>query len=415
MRSSRANFKYVLRQCRLHEEDLRALALSKKLQDGETVPFWRDIQSLSKNKRQSLPGSVDEAVGGEAIASLWKDKFEVVLNSVNDLVDEQKFLTKIASLPVMPIASVTLSEIQKIVKNLKNDKAVGLDAMPNELFKYAPQNILIFVSITFNAFLIHSFLPSSLMSILIVPLLKGKYRDPSNSANYRPIAIATSASKIFEKLVYERIKVYLETSHNQFGFKPGHSTDMCIYSLKEIIHYYKSLNTPVYLCFVDIKSAFDRVSYWKLLNKLTERGVPLIIVQLLQFWFSSQSLRVGWGGSLSECFYMKNGIRQGSILSPYLFNVYVDNLNHDLNNCRVRCHVGDISMNNFSYADDLALIAPSAAALNDLLKICDKFASEHYIIFSNTKSVCMYILLNQVKLNISISWESIHQFVKDFY
>ena len=65
MRSSRANFKYVLRQCRLHEEDLRALALSKKLQDGETVPFWRDIQSLSKNKRQSLPESVDEAGGGE--------------------------------------------------------------------------------------------------------------------------------------------------------------------------------------------------------------------------------------------------------------------------------------------------------------------------------------------------------------
>ena len=65
---------------------MRALALSKKLQDGETVPFWRDIQSLSKNKRQSLPGSVDEAVGGEAIASLWKDKFEVVLNSVNDFM-----------------------------------------------------------------------------------------------------------------------------------------------------------------------------------------------------------------------------------------------------------------------------------------------------------------------------------------
>ena len=121
-------------------------------------------------------------------------------------------------------------------------------------------------------------------------------------------------------------------------------------------------------------------------------------------------------GSLSECFYIKNGIRQGSILSPFLFNVYVDNLNHDLNNCRVGCHVGDIPMNNFSYADDLALIAPSAAALNDLLKICDKFASEHYIIFSNTKSVCMRILPNRVKLKCPSVYlgESILQFVEDF-
>ena len=120
-------------------------------------------------------------------------------------------------------------------------------------------------------------------------------------------------------------------------------------------------------------------------------------MKLLQFWLSSQSLHVGWDGSLLECFYQKNGIRQGSILSPYLFNVYID-LNHDLQKSRVGCQVGDIPTNNFSYADDLDLIALSAAVLNNLLKICNKFASEHNVIFSNTKSVCMHILPNWVKL-----------------
>ena len=73
MRRSRANFKYALRQCRLHEEEIRALVLSNKLQDGEMLPFWRDIQSLGGNNTSTLPGRVDGAVGGEAIASLWRE------------------------------------------------------------------------------------------------------------------------------------------------------------------------------------------------------------------------------------------------------------------------------------------------------------------------------------------------------
>ena len=207
MRSSRANFKYVLRQCKLYEEDMRAMALSNKLQGGEIVPYWREIQSLSGSKRTCLPGRVDDAVGWETISSLWKEKFNSVLNSVDDLEDMREFFMKRATLPEVPVASVSVAEVQRIVKDLKNGKAVGMDLIPNEFFKYASQNILIFISITFNSFLVHSFLPVLLMSVLIVPLLKGKYRDPSKSANYRPIAIATAASKIFEKLIYERMKI----------------------------------------------------------------------------------------------------------------------------------------------------------------------------------------------------------------
>ena len=58
---------------------------------------------------------------------------------------------------------------------------------------------------------------------------------------------------------------------------------------------------------------------------------------------------------------MKNGIRQGSILSPHLFNVYVDGLNHSLNGSRIGCHIANEAMNNFSYADDLVLLAPSTS------------------------------------------------------
>ena len=89
---------------------------------------------------------------------------------------------------------------------------------------------------------------------------------------------------------------------------------------------------------------------------------------------------------------MSNGIRQGSILSRYLFNVYVDELNHLLSNAGIGCHNAGKTMNNFSYADDLALIAPTASSLNVLLGICDKFAEDNYIKFNTTKSVCMCVL-----------------------
>ena len=399
MRRSRADFKYALRQCRLQENELRAMALSEKLQNNEVVPFWREIQSLGGGGRATLPGRIDDAVGNEAIAEMWKNKFSHVLNSVNDNASRVEFLTKLAVLHNTPVPSVTFAEIQEIVKKLANNKAVGLDSIPNEFYKAAPPNILIMLSILFNSFLNHAFLPNAIMNVLIVPLLKGKLKDPTDSSNYRPIAIATAASKLFEAIIFERMEKFLHTSDHQFGFKPKHSTEMCVFALKEIIHYYRSLNTPVYLCFVDIKSAFDRVSYWKLLSKLVDRGVPLLIVQVLKYWFSTQALCVGWGSSLSGFFNMKNGIRQGSIISPHLFSVYVDSLNRDLSNSRIGCHVDETPMNNFSYADDLVIVTPSASALNDLLNICDRFAKDHYIIFSTTKSVCMRILPNRVTLN----------------
>ena len=192
----------------------------------------------------------------------------------------------------------------------------------------------------------------------------------------------------------DRLEAYLYSSDNQFGFKSKHSTELCIYALKETIQYYKHLNTPVFVCFIDIKSAFDRVSFWKLFSKLLDRGTPLYLIELLIYWYTTQQLFIRWGTAESQPFSMTNGIRQGSILSPYLFNIYVDDLNIKLNRTKVGCHIYNTPVNNFSYADDLALVAPSATALNQLLQTCESFANENYIIFSTTKSVCMSVLPN---------------------
>ena len=95
------------------------------------------------------------------------------------------------------------------------------------------------------------------------------------------------------------------------------------------------------MCFLDVKKAFDRVIHRKLAKKLLDRNVPLHIEKLFIFWHRKQEIMVRWGNSLSMIFRCSNGIRQGGQLSPLLYNVYTDDLNHHLQATGVGCYVGD--------------------------------------------------------------------------
>ena len=85
----------------------------------------------------------------------------------------------------------------------------------------------------------------------MVPIIKNKTRDTSDKNNYRPIALVTAASKLFEICILDVLETYLLTHDYQFGFKSKHSTDMCtsIFTVKSLIKYYTDQNTPVYTCF----------------------------------------------------------------------------------------------------------------------------------------------------------------------
>ena len=100
---------------------------------------------------------------------------------------------------------------------------------------------------------------------------------------------------------------------------------------------------------------------------------------------------VRWGNSLSMTFRCANGIRQGEQLSPLLYNVYTDDLNHHLQAIGVWCYVGGAWVNSLSYADDMVLLAPTVIALQTLLEVCRAYAGPHDIVYNTTKTVCMLV------------------------
>ena len=284
---------------------------------------------------------------------------------------------------------VTIENISEAVNKLDNNKSCGTDSIYAEHLKYSSEKIYTLLSMCLTGFFVHGYLPESLLTVILVPVIKNKAGNINSKDNYRPIALASIISKVIENIILVRIQDQLESNPNQFGFKRSHGTDQCIYALKEVINLYTSLKGCVYSCFLDASKAFDRVNHSILFEKLAKRGIPAYIRRILIFWYQHQKMCVKWGSLTSDLFSVSNGVRQGSILSPHFFNVYVDDLSTQLNKLKIGCLLGDFIINHLLYADDIVLISPSSAGLKKLLSVCEKFGDENDMLFNASKSAIM--------------------------
>ena len=106
---------------------------------------------------------------------------------------------------------------------------------------------------------------------------------------------------------------------------------------------------------------------------------------------------VRWGKLLSDTFKVSNGVRQGGILSPRLFNVYMDELSTELNKLNIGCAIGEILINHLMFADDIVLISPSTYGLKVLLEVCQKYGIKCNILFNPNKSAVMFLKPSHMK------------------
>ena len=290
MRSSKSIFKYALRSVRKSEEMIRADAMASDLLNNDQDSFWKEVKKLNSCK-SILTNMIDGISGESNITNLWKNHFCNILNAnVCDSDLKNNIMVQLENIQYTNDMTVSARDVSNLISQLKCGKAAGSDDLCAEYFRFAHDKLHALLSMCFTLFFTHCYLPLSMIETIIVPIVKNKCGNLSDSNNYRPIALATIISKLFESAILLKCEMFLDTCPNQFGFKKGHSTDMCIYVLKEFIEFYRSRNTSVFVTFLDASKAYDKIDHWQLFNKLLNIHVPVFIISILLFWYSRQEM-----------------------------------------------------------------------------------------------------------------------------
>ena len=237
MRVSRLRFKYAFRQCRANEDMMRADALAHSLKSKDSTSFWKDVRKMA-NSKIPLASKVGDAVGSAKITDMWQTHYSELLNSVHDTSSKSFVSEHIDAVSSESIISISAGDVSEGLKDTKLGKSPGIDGLAAEHYVYSHKCLSVHLALLFTSILTDGYMPNAFMKTSIIPILKNKNGDTSAKNNYRPIAIVTAMSKIFELCLSRIMDAYLFTSDNQFGFKRKHSTDLCIYTVKSIIRYY---------------------------------------------------------------------------------------------------------------------------------------------------------------------------------
>jgi len=320
---------------------------------------------------------------------MWKDHFSKLYNCVPDGGAKANFYTTADSSSNNYTTCVTVRDIISAIDQQKKGKSPGPNELAMEYFIHGGLKLHVHLSLLVTLFLRHSYVPCAFMKSVILPHVKNKSGNTTDPDNYRAIAVSNAETKIVESVLLHKVSSISECDKYQFGFKKGHSTVMCTDVLKKTVDYYRSRGSHMFVCFVDFSKEFDRVNYWKLFKQLLDDGVEVNCVKLLAYWYSNQTVIVSWQNCTSAEFYISNGSRQGGVLSPYLFTRYVRPLLLTICNSQIGCNIGGLFINILAYADDMALLAPSWKAMNELINLLEKCCVELDIVCNTRKTVCM--------------------------
>jgi hypothetical protein len=184
---------------------------------------------------------------------------------------------------------------------------------------------------------------------------------------------------------------YFKTSELQFGFKLGVGCRDAIFTARSVIQYYNERGSTITACALDMAKAFDRVDFYCLFLKLMKRNMPRQFIHLIAFWYTNCVVSVKWDNYISKTVTVGAGVRQGGVLSPTLFAIYIDDLILTLRDTGWGCYIGKIFLGCIVYAYDILLLSVSLTHLQLMFKTCDMVAGELDIKFNSTKSFALRI------------------------
>ena len=164
----------------------------------------------------------------------------------------------------------------------------------------------------------------------------------------------------------------------QFGFTHHSSTLHAEFVINETIKTYNMKGSCVYLCSLDAEKAFDSCNWDALFKKLVEeKKIPAKIVKIISSLYKNGTAHVHYENCISEMFRLSQGVRQGSILSPYLYNIYSELLLNTLEKeTKVGTSIYDVFTGVIMYADDIILLSPTVSGLQTLVDKCTKYCND---------------------------------------
>jgi hypothetical protein len=243
----------------------------------------------------------------------------------------------------------------------------------------------------FNLCLCSGYVPNQFGVGYVVPIPKGDALKHNKSTDdFRGITICPIISKVFELCLFNFMS-FCSTSVRQFGFKKGCGCNHVVHMIKETVEHFNNKGSTVNIGSIDLRKAFDKVSHHGLLLKLIKLGVPAKVVDILENWYGKSFARVRWKTAVSDPFRLNSGVRQGSVLSPLLFALFIDVVMVKLEESKLGCFVNGICLNSFMYADDLMLLSATVTDLQLLMKLCYETLSDLDMPINIQKCMCVRV------------------------
>jgi len=283
---------------------------------------------------------------------------------------------------------------------------------------YSCPTIVMHLCTLFRSMAKHGFVPDDFGRGTVIPLLKDKLGNANDVNNYRGITLISVISKLFELVLLDICSPLLKTDNLQFGFKKGLGCPSAIFLLHETVDYFLANGSSVFAASLDIKKAFDKVNHFKLLSALIRSHIPKWIVLIFANWYSKLIVCVRWRNSQSSCFSVLSGVRQGSAISPALFNMFVNDFLSNLRNCNAGCKVNGRFVGAIMYADDLIILSPTVAGLQEMLACCEATSKDISLDFNCKKCSCIAIgsasklrITDMSLCNDVISWSNAFKYL----
>ena len=349
---------------------------------------WKTIKLVLKTKNPPLADTfiingkcvTDKTVISKKFNEYFVNIGPSLANKINTSEDIYQSYMKGNFINSFGLVETDASEIVSVVKSLKTKTSAGHDNIPVDIMKLTINQTASVLAKIVNKSFTEGKVPNLLKIAKVSPVFKSG--DKSIISNYRPISILPSFSKIFEKLVYNRLMNYLNKyfvlSKNQYGFRSNYSTSLAILEMVDKIS--EAIDNKYYSLgiFIDLSKAFDTLNHDIMLGKLEYYGIR---GQAL-FWFKSylqnRSQYVTYNGCESPHLPISCGVPQGSILEPILFLIYINDI----------INVSEL-LHSILFADDTNLFA-FHRDLNSLVDLINK----------ELKVLSLWFKVNKLSLNV---------------